>query len=352
MYIFSWKLRPTNIRCPNEVLGGSESCQTTCHEQAPGVFFDTSMICIFIEWSVMSLQGQRQNRSKGGFSRRKAWDTSENMWRTVVLFWFYGRTLQRTSFKWQVFPSKLLPSKPEVKEESKARENSHCCNHELQKPRCGWTVHRWSEKMSRWRRKSRNFLHKKSRLSGEENRKMVVEDVMFPLPPPYDIWIIWSGFQAKQIDRLQHLRLGEKLFHLSWLMLLMIFFLEKMQGWTGCSPCHTPRWCSEIFGLHNFAAKSRSWCEGTGQSRMLQNKTKDKLVILPQLMILSLTSGVCSPWNNSLLDVKRCGPIHGKVWERDSLIRAMQWLYCADSAADASSGFILAHGRQMKRMGL
>lgn len=167
MYI-SWKLRPTNIRCPNEVLGGSESCQTTCHEQAPGVFFDTSMICIFIEGSVMSLQGQRQNRSKGGFSRRKAWDTSENMWRTVVLFWFYGRTLQRTSFKWQVFPSKLLPSKPEVKEESKARENSHCCNHELQKPRCEWTVHRWSEKMSRWRRKSRNFLHKKSRLSGEE----------------------------------------------------------------------------------------------------------------------------------------------------------------------------------------
>lgn len=34
--------------------------------------------------------------------------------------------------------------------------------------------------------------------------------------------------------------------------------------------------------------------------------------------------------------------IHGKVWERDSLIRAMQWLYCADSAADAQQRFHLS----------
>ena len=114
-----------------------------------------------------------------------------------------------------------------------------------------------------------------------------------------------------------------------------------MTGWTGCSPCYTPRWCSEIFGLQNFAI---------AESRLRRNVTKECCRIKPRTSWrFCRSSWWFCPWpqgfslETTACWITRCGcRIHAKVWERDSLIRAMQWLYCADSAADAQQRFHLS----------
>lgn len=119
------------------------------------------------------------------------------------------------------------------------------------------------------------------------------------------------------------------------------FFFVEMTGWTGCSPCYTPRWCSEIFGLQNFAI---------AESRLRRNVTKECCRIKPRTSWrFCRSSWWFCPWpqgfslETTACWITRCGcRIHAKVWERDSLIRAMQWLYCADSAADAQQRFHLS----------
>ena len=124
MYIFSWKLSPAKIQlCPiTEVLGRSESCQTTWHEQAPGVFF----------WDLNDLHSHRMKCHVAAGAKAKSFQRwilqkegvrykRKHVTNRRSFLFFLWQDPKRTSFKWQVFPSKLLPSKPEVKEESKAR---------------------------------------------------------------------------------------------------------------------------------------------------------------------------------------------------------------------------------------
>lgn len=308
-------------------------------------FFETSTICILIEWSVMSLQGQRQNRSKGGFSRRKAWDTSENHVTNRRSFLVLWQDPQRTSFKWQVFPSKLLPSKPEVKEESKARGKKHGCNHELQKPvvDCGSQVKREDVKV----KKEIKELPPQKIKTFRWGTPMVVEDVDFSTSSN----IIWSfktwGLQAKQIDRLQHLRLGE-------------IMKSVVVGVTDHTRCWSFFFCrndrlDRVFTLLYSKMMFRDlgiakFCHCKKPILMRRNVTKECCRIKPRTSWRFCRSSwwFCTwPQGFSLETtacwITRCGwRIHAKVWERDSLIRAMQWLYCADSAADAQQRFHLS----------
>lgn len=187
MYIFSWKLSPAKIQlCPiTEVLGRSESCQTTWHEQAPGVFFwdlndlhSHRMKC-HVAAGAKAKSFQRWILQKEGVRYKRKHATNRH---SFLFFWFYGRTLRGHLLNDRYFlQSSCLRNRRSRKSQRLVGKKTWLQPWTPKTPL--WiAVPRWSEKMSRWRRKSRNFLHKKSRLSGEES-PWLLRMWFFPLPP-------------------------------------------------------------------------------------------------------------------------------------------------------------------------